>query len=387
MSSTERAEQGQGPFYRSSQALLRLPLEFRWEVTRRHPYYLHFWQAARTPPPPADPQARLLNQGAKMLLRAIGFTGQPIDPALDFKHLEDDQLLNAWRDGAIAPLSIRGFVGVLSRLPAPARLVIGNFLVETADGSDNVEDRFERSRRLTELPFPELDQHPQLPMISVNLHAADRMILDGMRSQLRQWRQQFNVRSPRRHDARLTSYLRAWDMREGWTGSAYDTQREMRFQEIGRRLKTPLRTIANRYSSAFQHIVGYPYSPELWARIFGPIKLSRHFLGSGEIPRVASRRPLTTKTRRPIPETVLQPSGHSDNATGLVEAANLICDDRQGIDLAIDIHGLIVRGLDDQQIMEKLRLQTDLGARLVAYLRGRLTESRTGKGRRRASRT
>jgi hypothetical protein len=390
-------EHEQTLIYRPSQVLMRLPLKFSWEVTRRHPYYLHFWQASRTPVSGADSQAQAFHAVASALLLAIGFTGEPIDPALDFENLDEQQLLGAWGDGAIAPLTIRGFVGVLTLLPSPVRAAIGRFLVETSSGSDDVPDRFQRRKRLSELAIPELDQHPRLPMISVNLHAADRMILDAVRAQLRIWRRQFNVRAPRRHDALLRDYLRAWDMREGWTGSTYDACQEMRFREISRELRVPIRTIANRFASAFHLIAGHAYTPELWARIIGPIKLATLFLQPGETARISGRRPLKSKTRRPVPETVLQPrkkkqeqdqegeeKGHD---TGLVEAKSVIRDDIASVDLVMDIQTLVARGRSDQQIMEELELESDADARLVGYLRDRLTESRTGSSRRRASTT
>ncbi len=378
--------------FRHSQVLMRLPLQFRWEVTRRHPYFLHFWRAARTSALAVDPRVRRMNEAARMLLLAIGFTGEPIDPALDFENLDEQQLLGSWGDGAIAPLTIGSCVCLLTLLPAPVRSAIGTFLVDTARGSDDVRDRFERRRRLTELPVPELDQHSQFPMLSINLHAADRMILDAIRAQLRVWRRQLNVRSPRRHDALLNAYLRVWDLREGWTGSTYDVQREMRFREISSNLQVPLRTIANQFASAFQLIVGHRYTPELWARIFGPIKLSSLFLQAGETPRVSGRRPLKSKTRRPVPESVLQPQERQENrenedATPFLEAAGATRDDIEAVDLVMDIQALVARGLNDQQIVEKLELQSDTEARLVSYLRNRLTESRTGTSRRRASAT
>jgi hypothetical protein len=395
MPTTEPTENERTLICRPSQVLMRLPLRFRWEVTRRHPYYLHFWQAARTSPLAVDPRVRLMNETARMLLLAIGFTGEPINPAMDFENLNEEQLLGAWGDGAIAPLNIRGFVGVLTLLPATVRSAIGMFLVDTARGSDDVQDRFERRRQLAELTLVELDQHPQLPMLSINLHAADRTILHAIRGQLRIWRRQFNVRSPRRHDALLDDYLRVWDMREGWTGSTYDTRQEMRFREISTSLHVPLRTIANRFASAFQLIVGHSYTPELWARIFGPIKLASLFLPPGETARVSGRRPLKSKTRRPVPETVLQPkkkkqeepNEEMDHAAGLVESESAIHDDIDAADKVMDIQALVARGLNNQQIMEKLELKSDDDARLVEYLRERLTESRTGTSRRRASTT
>ena len=361
---------------RPRDVLMQLPPQFRWEVTRRHPYYLSFWQAARATVLEADPRVRLMKDAARILLLAIGFTSEPIDPATEAATLDEGQLLAAWRDGAVAPLSIRGFVGVLSMLPATARLAIGNFLVDSASGSETVEDRFERSRQLHELALPELDQHPDLPMISVNLRASDRTILAAVRALLRDWRRRFNVRAPRRRNDRLDDYLRAWDMREGWTGSTYDVEREMRFREIAGQMRGSIRTIANRYESAFQLIVGHPYSPELWVKLFGPLKLSRHFTTG--TPRVSRRRPFRSRTPRPVPETVVQPQRYDNDATGLLEAAGMTFDDLASADLLMDVEELLKRGCTDAQIMERLDLQTDADARLITYLRERVTEARGG---------
>ena len=65
---------------------MSLPVEYRWEFTRRHPYYLSYWKAAakyRTNPSD-DPAHRLFEQIAVQILGGIGIarSEQPIDPKL-----------------------------------------------------------------------------------------------------------------------------------------------------------------------------------------------------------------------------------------------------------------------------------------------------------------
>jgi hypothetical protein len=82
-----------------------------------------------------------------------------------------------------------------------------------------------------------------------------------------------------------------------------------------------------------------------------------------------------------------EPNEEMDHAAGLVESESTVLGDFEDVDLVMDIQALVARGLNDQQIMEKLELRSDADARLVAYLRDRLTESRTGTSRRRESTT
>jgi hypothetical protein len=366
---------------RPTKFVMQLPVRFRSEFTRRHPYYPNFWRVARKSSLGADPRIQLMNEAARIILGGIGFTGEPVDPATSHESLGMDQLPTAWIDGAVAPLNLRGFVAVLLALPPSTRMEIGNFLAESALGSNDLPDRFKAQRRLAELVAPELDQYPDVAMISVNLHAADRTILSAVRALLKGWRPKFNVRATRRRDDRLEDYLRVWDLREGWTGAKYEVHGERRFHEIAREIKAPIRTVANRYASAFRIIVGHPYRPELWLHLFGLLKLS-DLVGAGEFSRIAQRRPWRSKSLRPVPATVVQPERDENDATQLLHAAGVSSDEIATTDLLMDIESLIVKGRSDAQIMEDLELTADADVRLVAYIRDRVTErpTRDAKG-------
>src|SRR4051812_28018262 len=47
MNENEVPLQDGGFVIRSLDILRQLPVEYRWEFTRRHPYYLFFWESAR----------------------------------------------------------------------------------------------------------------------------------------------------------------------------------------------------------------------------------------------------------------------------------------------------------------------------------------------------
>src|SRR5262245_54783249 len=100
--------------------LMDLPVAFRWEVTRRHPCYLRFWELAhrRHTDPGTDPQQLALEESAVAILLAIGVSGDPPPPGSSPESLGAG-LGQAWESGAVAPVTFRGLVGMLlADLPA-----------------------------------------------------------------------------------------------------------------------------------------------------------------------------------------------------------------------------------------------------------------------------
>src|SRR5690349_1899833 len=100
---------------RSPTILMDLPVAMRWEVTRRHPYYLRFWELARQhhQQPATDPHQRDLEEAAVLILLAIGVHGEPPPPGAGVESLGGGQLSSAWESGAVAPISLRGLIGLL----------------------------------------------------------------------------------------------------------------------------------------------------------------------------------------------------------------------------------------------------------------------------------
>src|SRR5262249_42499366 len=75
---------------RDRDELLDLPLQYRWEFTRRHPYYLLCWNSAlnyRRNELAVGTDDSENGLAAMCLLGMIGVTGDPADPALSFNEL------------------------------------------------------------------------------------------------------------------------------------------------------------------------------------------------------------------------------------------------------------------------------------------------------------
>ncbi len=73
--------------------LRSLPIRYRWEATRRHPYYQNCWRLARAHyqnDPAEHPAEPFLRQAAVAFLAAIDVSGAPPDPAIDFDQLDSE---------------------------------------------------------------------------------------------------------------------------------------------------------------------------------------------------------------------------------------------------------------------------------------------------------
>ena len=308
-----------GLVLRPHSILLDLPVAYRWEVTRRHPYYLNNWQPAhrRYAEPSTEPQQRALEEAAVLILLGLGVSGDPPPPGSGPESLGAGGLGQAWESGAVAPVTFRGLVGLLlAALPPELLVQVGRLLQECGTAAGQGPD--EKYRFLTDLyalRHSVLDAFPGRPVVGVNIDAPQRTITQAMEQFTRRWKEQQGIPERRRRDDKLADYLAAWDQREGWLADHYDSGHERTLQEIAREARVPFSTAANRYRSAFRLIVGHDYSPALWARVVGSLKVSE-WLGPDELPRRALRRPWRDRQRRAVPESVLQAPGAGREAAG-----------------------------------------------------------------------
>jgi hypothetical protein len=133
-----------GLLVRPIQSLQDLPLRYRWEFTRRHPYYLMFWESAHRhyAGTREDACSTLLGKMAVELLLSIGVSADPPAPTAPFEALGASQLSKAWLDGAVAPLTYRALACLLAELPYSACMEVGAKLLNTQT------ERFSRSFNL-----------------------------------------------------------------------------------------------------------------------------------------------------------------------------------------------------------------------------------------------
>ena len=275
-----------GLLLRPPQTLHLLPLAYRWEFTRRHPYYLQGWDLAHRHHAGvlADPLAARYGRLAASILMGIGVSGDPPAPTAGADALGLNQLAAVWQEGAVAPLTYRAAAMQLAELPRESRMAVSAILLNSCHAAEGERgDDFDADRRrtlvmaLVAAADPVLDRLPNRPFLGVNLFAPLRAIKQAVGSLVSEWKAAQNIGDRRRRPDMLDDYLRVWDLREGWTGGGYDPAREMSFHAIAANLKIPLATAGNHYDSAFDLLSGHPHTFGNWLRLFGVLKLTgRH---------------------------------------------------------------------------------------------------------------
>ena len=358
----------------------QLPVEFRWEFTRRHPYYLQFWQPAREfhEQPSTDEAIHALQEAASVILVAVNVAQNvsPPDPRNEFAMLGADVIGSAWEGGAVAPAMIRTLAHMLLlMLPKDERAQLGRLFNESAQyETSNQAQMAAFHQRLASLPGDIWKSFPDVPIVSINLQVPQRAIAEAIETLVRRWKQEQGITETRRRDDKLDEYLAVWDLREGWVDGAYDGTREKQFLEIAKQLHVPLPTLRSRYQAAFKILTGHDYQPELWIRLFGPIKLSRLNDPVGRS-RLALYRPWRTRNRRPVSESVLLPGRRHGENPRFLESAGITPSDIGLVELQLDVQDLIKRGQTDDQIRQTLyadrELPHELLADVIAELRSR----------------
>ncbi len=376
LSDEQTKKTSHGVLPRPPAVLQELPVEYRWEFTRRHPYYLLFWEGAHKylQNPSDDPPQRMLGEANVLMLTLIGVTGDPPPPGASLNEVEASDLSQAWEKGAIAPVTFRALAGLmLKELPPESRATIGQFLLQSAASNDGVpREPYELYSEFFRLQDPSLEKMTIAPLVSINVNAPLRTILEAIEEQVRQWKTQLGISEHRRRDDKLAEYLRIWDAREGWVGDRYDVRQEKTLRKIAGELGMPLSTTANQYRSAFRYLTGQKYRPELWARLFGVLKTSE-LIDPATRPKLALRRPWKSPRKREVPETVVAPrqtaaEGHKG---GFLENMAVIRNMQADAELGMDIRTLIDKGYDDARIAEALEQDLAELEDMIQYFRQR----------------
>ena len=372
----------EGLFFRPPGQLHDLPVDMRWEVTRRHPYYLTFWEDAASyhRSEHGIPEPVLPGYIAFILLGGIGVTGVPMPPSTPFEKLADSD--PAFLSGSVQPVTHRALVArLLTGLPRADRIAIAELLATEADPGDAMPDDYRETHRrelalhkLGLMASPALNSCPDVPLFYVHLGASQRSIERDMTDQARRWKERSGAGSSKVHTTNLGNYLQVWDRREGWAGGAYDRAWNRTLGDIAQELGVPTSTVANRYRSAFAMITGQPFAPELWWRLFGPLKYSEVFGDTAAIFSGPLRRRMRSPSRVPLPETRVSPKRNTSRAGGLVESLSTFRDDIAYQDMLMDMQDFIARGLTDEEISRMLDLADP---HLVASLRTQIDNLRS----------
>lgn len=368
-----------GLVLRPPRVLNELPLQYRWEFTRRHPYYLQFWQPAlayRTGKL-AEPQEREFGKLANQILLGLGFTGNPLDPGSTADDVGFRQLGRVWKEGAVAPATFRAMASMMIMdLPSHTQLKIARLLEEAAGhGKNDGAGKYDTVNKLHDADDEGLDAMPPRPFVGININMPAKAITSAIGDLVRDWKRECGITESRRRYDTLDDCLRTWDLREGWTGEGYDVQRELTFNRMATELSVPKETLVSRYRTAFRFLFGHEYTFAIWYRIFVVVKLA------GPFGQVALRRRKILSEKRAggsvkvVPDTVLSGNSKSEEGSSLsADLAAPFIDAQDWVDLRMDVEERVKQGLSDDQIVAELESEyPNLIPDFVEYLRNRMT--------------
>ena len=211
----------------------RLPLEFRWEVTRRHPVYLQIWQIWRTSQSSGEglgwDQVRrhpvFLNAAS-----AIQVFGEPIDPAVSFEDLPEENVSSLFFRDALQPVSVKAIAGVLMKMMSAEGLrTLAQTLYHCADGKDgqiHPQQVLDDLADFLHTQDPKLNALLDAPFYSVSPVAPREQLMTDLAAAQAQWRARLELPTSRDRSNDYPNYLSAWDKCEGY-GSGEYRRREM----------------------------------------------------------------------------------------------------------------------------------------------------------------
>lgn len=301
-------------FWRPPLQLRSLPIETRWEVTRRHPSYFAYWKRREAADLFDDEQQIAVCQkfidGSRVLaLRAIGVVPEvAVDPAIEFAEL--GQLNPAWLSGAVHPTSMRGLASLLvSLLPKETLEALGcSFIRASAEDKSNFDDgeiplprRIQALNEIASMEKHGLDYLTPEPFVSINPWASGRTVGEEVKALLKQWKAELNLAEFRERSEKHQICLDVWDRRDGWVAGRYESGRGKKFIEISEELNCPLTTIHSQYKKAFELITGHKYRFDSFIELFGLIRFSRLFSDGRDL----KYRRLNKSTDRPVSESKL----------------------------------------------------------------------------------
>lgn len=359
------------------------PLQFRWEATRRHPYYQTFWQHAqryRGGDMGKDANERLLRYAGVQLLGVIDVYGEPVSPERRFEEL-DDSVDPTFLSGAIQPLSLRATVAMLiSALPKAERAFVGALLSTSSspeyalpddDDTQSMQKRL-ALLHLLQTPSVALDSHLDAPLFYIHLGASQRTIIHDIEEQVRRRKARLEIEERRVHTTKLQSYLDVWDLREGWSDHGYDRTTERSLVQTAEMLNIEsTSTVFNRYKAAFQLITGHEFSPQLWLQLFGPLRLGDSAERFSRRVRYRLQSQAESQSVPTLADSVLSPKREDEHSPGVVESRSEITDDTESRDFMIDFRDFVERDLSDAEIARRLEIRD---VSIVPELRARLSE-------------
>ncbi|WP_145093406.1 hypothetical protein [Rosistilla carotiformis] len=286
----------------------------------------------------------------------LGVNGIPVNPALEFDSLVDAETNFLWLKRAARPVSLRLMAKLLlaaNLQPETLRLLSEHFS-RAADNTDS-RNRFESLSLLNSAECPDLDLLANIPLYQLNPAAPAEEFNSDLKNLRDQWRERLKLPNSRVSEKKYEDYLRAWDLREGWSEGKYHRDAVRSMKDVVKELGQSKTSARNWYRSGFKLVTGHEFSVENWVEVMGVTQLSR-LLGE-TVAQASGRRALRANSRRPVDDTTVSGGRNQQGNPGVVEelAAQQAPQDVQ--QMLLRISKLIAKGCSDQEILEDLEVE------------------------------
>lgn len=363
-------EQPPSPFFplaRPCGQLQQLPLRYRWEVTRRHPYYFNWWRhfGSRSESSNQTPEERTLSNCAFALLRQIQVSSADYPPSTEFEVIVRAHPIPDWMTKGIELQTYSNLAEILiSCMPSNLLREVGQIMIAASSEIDGA--RVEALADLIRVRDPGIHSYTGEPIVSVSPHLSVRAMDEQLSQFLNECRGD-GVPERRIRVDRFDDYFQVWDKREGWSRSEgeYLRERKSSLAEVARTLGISISTAGNRYCSAFQLITGHPYTLGNWVRIFG---LNFWTVEEADAYQRAALRRRAGLPRAsgpaPIPESRIAKGPETRRLTEQLEVSDRISE----WEIEDDIRTLLRSGKNRERIADELELSIEVVQSIIDHM-------------------
>ena len=196
--------------------LMRFSLRDRWEVTRRHPYYLRFREYA------SEPDGETADKGfttsrkrlARFILGLIGIRHAYPPPDSAPELLGEKALAGIWDEGAIAPQTHRSLLNMLIMdLPPTTAKWAGTALFHRSTlGEQDVFGLYDLLEHVGESDLAGLDQFSTRHLLAVNPLASKSLLKKSFDAYVTRVKKEAKIADTRRRGEKTADYLAVWDL-------------------------------------------------------------------------------------------------------------------------------------------------------------------------------
>ena len=355
---------------RPQEVIAHLPLQYQWEFTRRHAYYVMFWAPSEMHvlnQLSDEPIDDFVSEISKIILAQIGVSSPTIPPDREWNDIAPGDEWSPWTSGALGRIGLRGLASALVTTQSKDTLKSLSLLLWDASqlSESDITGQYRLLRRITEGDYPGFDSLLPKLIVSINPASSEAAIKSAIKTIVRDYRDESGMPSTRIRADKFDEYLRIWDLREGWNGGTYEGSKASKLEQIAVETGKNVSTIRDHYKAAFRLITGQEYSPEIYYQVLRYFQILG-LIGSSDGPK--PRRAGRTKSVAGVNESEL--SVDANTLANVAARANGILDE--------DDNRIIIEAIHSDKSTADIVAEFDLEPHvfgLIEDFRERLSES------------